>query len=323
MSTHRLFSRWGLWLLMAASITLPAHAAPYSAIYAFGDSLSDNGQSLTGQPNPPSPNVGGRFSNGPVAVERLADGLAIPLRDYAVSGATTGLVNTDFGSGNPLHETGMLRQIDAFAGSLTPAGADAQGLYVLAGGANDFLIIDPTDPAAVAQTAFDAVSNLQDAVLQLYGLGARNFLLALMPDLGLTPMAAAFGAASELSLLSEEFNLVLADSFNQLMAALPDAMFIVFDTLEAQRAVVAESPGNGITNITDPCFDMLAATVCSDPNSFFFWDQEHPTAAVSALVGDRLLAAATAVPEPSSTLLVALAGLALVASRRRARPAAV
>lgn len=84
--------------------TAPLSAAPYSAIYAFGDSLSDAGNAYiaTGGATPPAPpyalvNGFGVFSNGPVWVQNLAGELGLgPLlpslaggTDFAFGGAQT------------------------------------------------------------------------------------------------------------------------------------------------------------------------------------------------------------------------------------------
>jgi phospholipase/lecithinase/hemolysin len=83
-----------------------AFAGPYSAIYSFGDSLSDVGNVFiaTGGAEPASPYVNGQFSNGPVWVQDLAAMLGLsPLKpsmapgggnDFAWGGATAGAGNT-------------------------------------------------------------------------------------------------------------------------------------------------------------------------------------------------------------------------------------
>jgi len=49
-----------------------ANAGPYTAIVAYGDSLSDNDYLYAAIGYPPSsPYYNGRFSNGPVTVEQL------------------------------------------------------------------------------------------------------------------------------------------------------------------------------------------------------------------------------------------------------------
>src|SRR5271166_2660917 len=97
-----------LVLIGAALLALfaaPVSAAPFSAIYAFGDSLSDAGNAYiaSGRKAPPAPpyalvNGFGVFSNGPVWVQNLASELGLGAllpslaggTDFAVGGAQTG-----------------------------------------------------------------------------------------------------------------------------------------------------------------------------------------------------------------------------------------
>ena len=90
-----------------------SYALPYGGMYVFGDSLSDTGDLFTfcksnaacptfpvGFPFAPpiAPYDNGRFSNGPVWVEYLAQGLGLPApapsnvggANYAWGGAETG-----------------------------------------------------------------------------------------------------------------------------------------------------------------------------------------------------------------------------------------
>ena len=95
--------RYGLAALCAVSLALVPAPTPaqipssFSDIVVFGDSLSDNGNlfRLTGQPPPPY--FKGRFSNGPVWVERLAAPLGLDgITDFALGGATTSDVRVGF-----------------------------------------------------------------------------------------------------------------------------------------------------------------------------------------------------------------------------------
>ena len=79
--THRSFSR-AAFALAACSAAIvgfsTARAADFSAEYVFGDSLSDNGNlaGLIGAfPHPPS--FDNSFTNGPVAVQLLAQSLGL------------------------------------------------------------------------------------------------------------------------------------------------------------------------------------------------------------------------------------------------------
>lgn len=67
---------------------IAGHASTFSALYVFGDSLSDTGRS----PAPAGSYYSGRYSNGPLWVEYLSAQLGIPYNssnNFAVSGSTT------------------------------------------------------------------------------------------------------------------------------------------------------------------------------------------------------------------------------------------
>ena len=75
------------------AMTSFATAGVFTAVIAYGDSLSDNGNLYAATGYPPYPYWNGRFSNGPVTVEYLANSLHSPLLDFAWGGATTGVGN--------------------------------------------------------------------------------------------------------------------------------------------------------------------------------------------------------------------------------------
>ena len=79
------FRRWLSAGVFAAAglFGASAQAGPYSDLIIFGDSLSDTGNVfiVTGGALPSQsagPYAGGRFSNGPLWVETLANGLGLP-----------------------------------------------------------------------------------------------------------------------------------------------------------------------------------------------------------------------------------------------------
>ncbi len=118
MPTHRNPILSALTAVILLSFTPTARADSFSAVFVYGDSLSDNGNLHSAVGLPPPPYYNGRFSNGPVAVEQLAAQLVAPLFDFAWGGATTGVGNGGDGGSQTslgfLHLPGMLSELAAY-----------------------------------------------------------------------------------------------------------------------------------------------------------------------------------------------------------------
>ena len=305
----------GLVLTVAVTVALTAasavaQAAPFSVVAVYGDSLSDNGNLFRASNQPGPPYFEGRRSDGPVAVEKLAAALGAPLLDFAWLGATTGIGNIADG-GTPTGPgafslPGMQVEFAQSQASLGPYLND--GLFVVWGGADDFLSPSPLDltPQAIISRA---IANELGIVTSLALLGARNILVPGLPDLGLTPFFRSLGpaAAAQASAATDVFNLALR-------ARLPSGAFF-YDTAGLVRSISAQPGAYGFTNVTDACFD--GTTVCADPSTYLFFDSFHPTTAAATLAAQGFLStvAPAAVPEPGTLWLLGC-GMAVAAAHR-------
>lgn len=318
------------WLLSlslgtTALCTQAAGLPTYSAVYAFGDSLSDNGNlyAMLGGAFPSTPPYfGGRFSNGILAVEYLAGMLNAPLTDYAVAGARTGLGNyaeeqlQALYPGLDLPDTGVLAQVGAYIAH--PGLADPDALYFVWAGPNDYF--SPADLNDGGK-AITATENLALAISTLYAHGARHFLVPNMPDLGLTPglqqegvIAAALGSAR-----SAEHNAALHTALDEL-SALEGIDLRRADVKAMLDAVAADPDAFGFDNVTDVCLD-AAACLANNGAGYLFWDDVHITTAAHARLADGF-AQALAVPEADARLML-LAGLGLMGWWQRRRNAQI
>ncbi|WP_077037218.1 SGNH/GDSL hydrolase family protein [Pelomonas sp. KK5] len=323
-------------LLLVAAGTATAGAAPaYTNLYVFGDSLSDVGNdfTVTGGAVPTASFYSqGRFSNGPTYADQLAAGLGLgPLlpsvaggTDYAFGGARVAGV----AAGLPPTALSFNQQLAAYGSA--HASADAGGLYLLWIGAND--MSDALGQAALGNAAAvpaainTTLTALGTAIQGLAAKGATHFLIPDLPDLSLIPAARAqaqgdAGTLATIKFVSQSFNGALAG-----MLANPGFASLDIHTLDVFSLQNAATAGAyGFSNVTDACYSGgvnglpltpggPAPTVCADPGSYLYWDYEHPSAALHAVLGAEALAAA--VPEPSSALLL-LPGLLVVATMRR------
>ncbi len=251
----------------------PLNSPEINQLYVFGDSLSDVGNVFraTGRQYPASPPYfQGRFANGPVWVEYLADALALNSErntNFACGGATTG-------SGSINGIPGLLAQVNNF--TKTHQRANPHALYVLWAGANDYLY--------GAASTLTPVENLSKAIESLALVGAKRILVANLPDLGQLPATRDTGNSQKLSSITSAHNLGLAESVNLLQKKLDhDTQIHIFDVNALYREAIANPGKFGFTNVTDRCLNNL--TRCEHPNQFLFWDGIHPTTA-----GHRLLA---------------------------------
>ena len=282
-------------MLFVATGPASAIGVVYTNMYVFGDSLSDNGNfPAVGVPIPPPPYAPGRFSNGPVWVEYLADDLGLTVspsasggNNYAWGGAKT---DGQPGTGFPPFDIGVQKDLFLF----DQAGvADANALYVVWAGGNDVFAGDISNSA----------DNIFNLISELSAAGATKFLVPNLIEL--SPLFAQLnsdvGAALDMAENTLPIDLTRLD-VNQLFSDIGSDTF-------ANGGLVY-----GITDLFTPCFD--GTDVCADPDSFLIWDSvPHPTTRGHEIIGDFAFATLTAVPLPAGVWLFA-SGLGLLAGVR-------
>lgn len=294
------------WASLAIALISVSAQASFSSLVVFGDSLSDTGNiyAATGGFVPGSPYDSGRFSNGPLYIDVLADHLGLSSGNSLAGGsnfAYGGAKVVPDGSSTP----SLSQQYDTYIGS---AGvADSNALYVVFGGANDLF------NSTTAVEAEAAANGIVAIVGELVSAGAQHILVPNLPDLSSTP-----GNLGDVDI--GDRTLQFNTSLSQGLSNLGNTGIILLDVYSILGDAIADPASYGFSNVTEACYlGGLAGggLVCADPDSYIFWDSVHPTAAGHQILGDNAFAAVTPVPLPSALGLFVSGLLVLFGQHRR------
>ena len=205
--------------------------------------------------------------------------------NFGYASATTGANGTgELGSFIP----GFEQQVDFFVEDHSQANqtADEDALYVFWGGSNDYFGTE-TAPEQV-------VDNIETELETLFDLGARDFLVVNLPDLGALPGANSpdiLTSSAELTQLSDTHNSLLESSAEKLEDTLTGVNVTILDVNSLFDDVIANPEEFDLTNVTESFLDplTLTPTADADPSDYLFFDAVHPTAAAHTLVSDLAL----------------------------------
>ncbi len=355
------FVRGALAALILA-VASGAHALPFTSLTLFGDSLSDTGNAflaintVTTPPFPlvpsapyPRPGLFPALSNGPIWAEAVGSALGLPVLPSLAGGTNYAFAGADSGPlpGVPAGQSPTLTQ-QFFAPAFPPPPAAPQfplfgggpivptELYAVWGGGNDIRTALGVYQAVLAQAGPDAalaaasavvsagVANVANILGALAQGGAQHVLALNAPDVGLAPAVSFLppGTADLASGLSNAFNLGLATAIDAIESAFMLDVIEV-DTFGLVRSVAADPAAFGLANATDTCVQVGGFGTCADPDSYFFWDGIHPTAAGHQIIANAVLEALQLpVPAPGTAVLLLIGAFGLTVGARRSPPRA-
>mgnify|MGYP005838582881 CR=1 FL=1 len=298
--------------LLACAMAAPAQAGPYSALYIFGDSLVDAGNiEIAAFPFDPSPAAEGyfpgRFSNGPNFADVLHQRLFGTLSLASLAGGT----NFGFGGAKAITDADASPDLSAQVAMFAMASggmADPAALYFINVGGNDAISI--AFGAPIPGAAPGAV--IAGQIAALAAMGARDFLVANVVDVGMTPLLGGNPAGGRAAALAINAGLVAALDALVLPAGSRIRLFDTFGATDALRADPAAAGFPGL-DLSTPCVAIMAGPLCTN---LFFMDAVHPTAIIHEFFGRQLF---SVVPAPAPLALFGLSALALLAARRHRR----
>ena len=270
------------WVLLIYLITTPfvAFATDFSNIVIFGDSLSDNGN-LYAQTKKLVPDARqyyqGRFSNGLVWVEYLADKLQIygSLYNYAHGGAST----------DSLAPPGLFSQINSFLVK-QPFSTDmkSNSLVIIWIGANDFLIYNKKDYTSSSE-------NIAQCLEALAVQGFSNILVLNLPNLGDIPkMNKSQSSSSDYEERAIFFNNELEDTISNFKDQYPYTAIYFFNVFSIFEDIVDNPQKYGFANAADVCPGFYINENYDNDGRYLFWDDVHPTTEAHMLLASKVAA---------------------------------
>jgi len=230
------------------------------------------------------------FTNGLTWVEQMAVDLGLKtsagpavrnpgtFSNYAFGGARARM-----DQGSPGLDSQVTRYLADFSGV-----APSDALYVIFIGGND--LRDALEAYASDTSGTSSLMILQQALYQiglsiqrLWWAGARSFLIANVPDIGLTPAVSGMGPGAQFlsQVLATTFNAYLESDVLAPAGAFPGISIARMDVFTALHAVAAAPQMAGLRNVAMPCLTFFSVTdpVCDRPDEYLFWDAIHPTRA--------------------------------------------
>lgn len=288
-----------------------------SAVYFFGDSLTDSGYNdlWPGRPVGKAPTFttfgGYTWSQyiardikgyvlpvypGPTPPDTITNNSEYPVGgfvsatlngiDYAAAGSTTNAVGNGETWAPPLKT-----QISYFLATRGPT-LDPNAVYFIWEGANDLLKLLPnTTELELLTTANNAATNIANAVTILSSRGAKRIVVLSLPNIGYTPLIQGAGSPT-LPALMKTVTFTFNSMLNQKLGAViqqtgvkvlyVDVYDVLDDVIAATKAgqpYVVAGQSFKFVNYNMPACPGVQAIDCPStaPNNYIFADTLHPT----------------------------------------------
>ncbi|MBA2652368.1 MAG: SGNH/GDSL hydrolase family protein [Tatlockia sp.] len=291
-----------IFALVFSSIT---QASSLNNMVIFGDSLSDDGNlyELYKIPSSP-PYFKGRFSNGPVWIEDLAElyfheNSKAHLQNYAFGGAAIADEDND-------GVFSLKLEVDTYLGAHQDKAA-ANTLYIIWIGANNYLMT----PKDADGTLASVNTGIRKSIKTLTKAGAKHIMLVSIPDLGVTPFPSesysedlAPAVREKLSSFTRRHNELLSETITELKQSNPEVEWLYFDASSKFKEFLDTPDIYGIRNTKDACHKsdtdklikhsmlQIASRVQerTEPGScddYLFFDGVHPTARAHKVIAEH------------------------------------
>jgi cholinesterase len=273
-------------------------------VYAFGDDSADIGNGLqaikkgveTGEVSQDTLDTQsavyweGRSSNGPLAVEILADHLNAGITSYAIGGAKSDYGN-EMAPMSPYRDTGLWGQTDKFTAELNGKQADPGALFFITVGGYDLsgYIGNGGDTSEEAINDFadqTTIANISKAVTSLTKAGAKQFMVVNAVDWNNMPAVKGTDLATPAKVFQKRLVSKVPAAMDDLAKQL-NVRISVFDIVAALDQIRSKASQYGFTNLTDPCVTDPKCTK-EKQDEYFWFTSIYLTRHVQQLLGEMM-----------------------------------
>jgi len=274
-------------IILTTNLLSNAQKPPFDTIVSFGDGNTDTGNvyKLTNQQWPlVPPYYQGRFSNGPVWIEKLN---ISKIMNYAYDGATIDNDNliAGFTGPNRTRVPGVRQQIKYYLSNndITTINL-ARTLYVIWAGADDYL-----DNSSL--TSDLVVNSLMDAVYDLVLVEIANLLIINLPPLQSYP---DFNNSTYNSTLSErviDHNNYLVSNISQIQTNYETTTIKIFDLYSLITGILSNNSILTLNKI-NKCWNIVNYNIvsqCTNPNNYVFIDDFHFTTSIHQTIANNIV----------------------------------
>jgi len=290
-------------LLLGSVVVAGKPKLPFDNMVVFGDSLTDTGNIYISQGFPQSPcYFKGRYSNGPVWIEYLADTLSLPAPTASLSGGLNyayGGARSGYGLSNDIccsptygccTYSGGITGHGLFTGNQTTLylakhKPNSKTLVVIWIGANDIFSFYPTS---------ESMTNIAAQVNLLITNGVKYFLILNMPDLGIAPLYHGTSFQPIATGAATLFNTCLLTTIAQIQVNNTGVKFYTAD-LFAFSSDLSFIEDRGVVNLYNYALSLTnplnaSSKVIKSVNASIdaWWDTEHPHTNLHRAIADYI-----------------------------------
>ncbi len=289
---------------------IPGKTSPIKRICVFGDSLQDNGNLAKVLGFPLAPFDNGRFCNGPVASEYLAEMIhdkqatEVAIINYAIGGALTSGKNPKSQLTRQAFPVGG--QIDRFVSQEQRFNPD--DVILLNGGGNNFIFaLHDEAPYLNLPAVYRVADDLFQHASRIAALGGRHMLLCNVPDVTVAPAFNVSPFPAVVTKLVKKFlrknikkqNQKLIEHILELRRKYPFVQIRMIDLHTFQNGIFEDPKAYGFDNAVDPCVESFGGVdsegniqhdieIKGDPETYLFWDYVHPTSKVQKIIAEKM-----------------------------------